>query len=125
MRHHILKSIAIDFKNHVICFMTDGQQGTETNPYLEKVTLKNFIPEKYWEYESFTWNFQSETLAVNQEFIMRDGCIMTKENFVPQFIIPFHGLGKRFKEFISIMEYEEFNLVEEMPTDLRKTLGLD
>jgi len=120
-----LKSIAMDFKNNIICIMTEGQQGTEYNPHIEKTTFEKFIPEKYQEYDSFTWNFQSETLAVNQEFIMRDGCIMTKENFVPQFIVPFHGLGKRFKEFIRIMEYEEFNLAEEMPDDLKKMLGLN
>ena len=32
-----MKSIALDFKNNMICFMTAGQQGTETNPDLKKV----------------------------------------------------------------------------------------
>lgn len=31
-----MKSIALDFKNNMICFMTAGQHGTETNPDLKK-----------------------------------------------------------------------------------------
>ena len=34
-----MKSIALDFKNNMICFMTAGQQGTETNPDLKKLHL--------------------------------------------------------------------------------------
>ena len=61
-----MKSIALDFKNNMICFMTAGQQGTETNPYLKKVAFNSFIPEQFRDKNSFTWNFENETFAVNR-----------------------------------------------------------
>lgn len=120
-----MKSISLDFNNNMICFMTDGQQGTEQNPDIKKVAFHSFIPEKYRDYSSFTWNFESETFAVNQNYILHDGCIMTKDCFVPQFIIPMKGLKKRYDEFVAIMGYEEVGLKAEMPEALRKLLGLE
>lgn len=120
-----MKSISLDFNNNMICFMTDGQQGTEQNPDIKKVAFHSFIPEKYCDYSSFTWNFESETFAVNQDYILHDGCIMTKDCFVPQFIIPMKGLKKRYDEFVAIMGYKEVDLKAEMPEALRKLLGLE
>lgn len=34
-----MKSIAIDFTNNMVCFMTAGQQGTEINYDLKKIAL--------------------------------------------------------------------------------------
>ena len=120
-----MKSISLDFKNNMICFITGGQQGTEQNPDIKKVAFHSFIPEKYRDYNSFTWNFESETFAVNQDYILHDGCIMTKDCFIPQFIIPMHGLKKRYDEFVAIMGYKEVDLKAEMPEALRKLLGLE
>lgn len=120
-----MKSIALDFKNKMICFMTDVQQGTEQNPYIKKIAFHSFIPENYRNYSSFTWNFESETFSVNQDYILHDGCIMTKDCFIPQFIIPMQGLKQRYNEFVAIMGYEEVNLKAEMSEALRKLLGLE
>ena len=120
-----MKSIALDFKNNMICFMTAGQQGTETNPDLKKVAFNSFIPEQFRDRNSFTWNFENETFAVNQDYELHEGCIMTKDCFVPECIIPRPKLGKRYDEFVAIMGYEEVDLKAEMPEALRKLLGLE
>lgn len=120
-----MKSISLDFNNNMICFMTEGQQGTEQDPSLRKVMFHSFIPEKYRDYSSFTWNFEHETFAVNCDYILQAGCIMTKDCFVPQIIIPMQGLQKRFEEFVAIMGYEEVDMIAEIPEELRKLLGLD
>ena len=61
-----MNSISLDFDNNMICFMTEGQQGTESNPDLKKVAFNSFIPEEFRDRNSFTWNFENETFAVNQ-----------------------------------------------------------
>lgn len=120
-----MKSIAIDFTNNMVCFMTAGQQGTEINFDLKKIAFHSFIPEQFRERNSFTWNFENETFAVNQDYELHNGCIMTKDCFVPEFIIPMPKLGKRYDEFVAIMGYEEVDLNAEMPAALRKLLGLE
>lgn len=120
-----MKSIALDFKNNMICFMTAGQLGTERNPNLKKVAFNSFIPKQLRDRNSFTWNFENETFAVNQDYELHEDCIMTKDCFVPEFIIPMPKLGKRYDEFIAIMGYEEVNHIAEMPAALRKLLGLE
>lgn len=120
-----MKSIAIDFTNKVICIMTEGQQGTEHNPNVQKEQFHKYIPEKYKEANSFTWDFENETFSVNQDYVLHDGCIMTKDCFIPQVIIPLPGLKRKYQEFIRIMNYEEVNLKDEMPIELRRLLGLD
>ena len=42
-----MNSISLDFDNNMICFMTEGQQGTESNPDLKKVAFNSFIPEEF------------------------------------------------------------------------------
>lgn len=120
-----MKSIALDFKNNMICFMTEGQQGTETNPGLKKVAFNSFIPEQFRDRNSFTWNFENETFAVNQDYELYEGCIMTEDCFIPECIIPMLKLWKRYDEFVAIMGYEEVDLKAETPAALRKLLGLD
>lgn len=120
-----MKSISIDFNNNMICIMTAGQQGTESNPDLKKVAFNSFIPEQFRERSSFTWNFENDTFAVNQDYELHPGCIMTKDCYVPQLIIPMPKLSKRYDEFIAILGYEEVDLKAEMPEALRKLLGLD
>jgi hypothetical protein len=105
--------------------MTAGQQGTESNPNMKKIAFSSFIPEQYRDNSSFTWNFENETFSVNQPYVLHDGCIMTKDCFVPEMIIPMHGLGKRFDEFVAILGYEEVDLKAEMPAAMRKFLGLE
>ena len=119
-----MKSISLDFKNHTICIMKEGQKGTERNHTIKKVAFHSFIPEKYRENSSFTWDFENEKFSVNKDFTLEKGCIMTADCFIPQLIISMPGLKERYDEFVAIMGYEEVDLKEEMPIELRKLLGL-
>ena len=120
-----MKSISIDFTNNMICIMSEGQQGTEHGFDLEKAKFKDFIPEEYFERSSFTWNFEDEIFAVNQDFILEQDCIMTKNDFVPTRILSMRGLKARYDDFLEMIGYEEVNLIDEMDDELRSLLGLD
>lgn len=119
-----MKSISIDFKNDRVCIMSAGQQGVEHSSF-KKEEFLSFIPEKWQTNNSFTWNFENEMFAVNQEYELVDGAIMTSDCFVPVLMIPMPGLAARYDTFVEIMGYEEVNLKEEMPEELRKLLGLE
>lgn len=58
-----MKAISLDFKNNMVCILTAGQQGTETHPDLKKVAFNSFIPEQFRDRNSFTWDFENETLC--------------------------------------------------------------
>lgn len=118
-----MKSIAIDFKNNRLCIMKKGQQGTE-RCNLKKEDFYEFIPEKYRNKSSFTWDFENETVAVNQDYELAAGCIMTKDCFIPQVIFPLSGLAKQYDKFMKIMDYEEVNIVDDIPDYLKDLFGL-
>lgn len=115
-----MKSIGIDFSNRMLCIMTEGQQGTER--YIEELSdiskFYCFIPEQYRNHTSYTWNFEDETFSVNQDYCLEDGCIMTKECFVPEVIVPMPGLKKRWNEMTQLLDMEEVNLKEELKKDM-------
>lgn len=120
-----MKSIAIDFQNHIVCIMTAGQQGTESNLNLKKGDFASFIPEKLMSYSSFTWDFENETFSVNQEYKLLDGCIMTKDCFIPELIVPMPKLSNRYDEFLAIMGYEEVESCASIFEEVLKILGLE
>jgi len=120
-----MKSISLDFSNNMICFMTDGQQGTEFNFDMKQIAFNSFVPEKYRNYTSYTWDFEKETFAANQEYTLKDGAIMTEHCFVPIFIVPMPGLAKRYNEFIAILGYEEVETKSLFPESLRRLLGIE
>ena len=115
-----MKSIGIDFSNRMLCIMTEGQQGTERA--IEELSdiskFYCFIPEKYRNHTSYTWNFEDETFSINQDYRLEDGCIMTKECFVPEVIVPMPGLKKRWNEMTQLLGMEEVNLKEELKKDM-------
>lgn len=119
-----MKSISIDFKNKRICIMTAGQQGTEhADESVKKIKFNSFIPEEHREKDSFTWNFEDDTFAVNKKYELKPGCIMTADEFVPELIVPMPGLGKRYEEFIAIMGFEEFETMDIMDDLMKSLLG--
>lgn len=123
-----MKSIAIDFTNSVICFMTDGQQGTEVLLGVSKKELKEYIPRKYYEQNSFTWNFINNTVSINQEYTPLDNEVITQDCFIPKKILPFPNLNKKYEEFLAVIGYQQIPMEEflgELPRELRKLLGLD
>ena len=119
-----MKSISIDFKNDRLCIMSAGQQGVEYSTF-KKEDFLAFIPSKYQEHNSFTWNFEDEMFAVNQEYELEPNAIMTPDCFVPTLIIAMPGLAAQYDAFVEVMGYEEVNLIEEMSEELRRLLGLD
>lgn len=120
-----MKSIALDFKNNIVCIMIEGQQGTECNFNIKKAAFNSFIPEQFRDKNSFTWNFENDTFAVNKDYELHKGCIMTKDCFIPELIIPMPKLFKRYEEFVAIMGYEEVNLQNEIDTILLTLFGQD
>lgn len=107
-----MKSISIDFKNCCVCLMLDGQQGTEINLKLnDKSKFLDMFPseELMNSSSSFTWNFEDNLFAVNEEYIKSGNSneIMTKDCFVPLKIITYPGLSNKYNEMLSLMGYEE------------------
>ena len=107
-----MKSISIDFKNCCVCLMLDGQQGTEINLKLnDKSKFLSMFPseELMNSSSSFTWNFEDNLFAVNEEYIKSGNSneIMTKDCFVPLKIITYPGLSDKYNEMLSLMGYEE------------------
>ena len=107
-----MKSISIDFKNCCVCLMLDGQQGTEINLKLnDKSKFLDMFPseELMNSSSSFTWNFEDNLFAVNEEYIKSGNSneIMTKDCFVPLKIITYPGLSDKYNEMLSLMGYEE------------------
>lgn len=49
---------------------------------------------------------------------------MTKDCFIPQVILPLSGLAKQYDKFIKIMDYEEVNIVDDIPDYLKEFFGL-
>ena len=107
-----MKSISIDFKNCCVCLMLDGQQGTEINLKLnDKSKFLDMFPseELMNSSSSFTWNFEDNLFAVNEEYIKSGNSneIMTKDCFVPLKIITYPGLSDKYNEMLSLTGYEE------------------
>lgn len=125
-----MKSLAIDFTNKSLCIMNNGQEGTQYCDVSKDALLK-FIPERYRNYTSFTWNFENETLSMNQEYKLSEnaikrGAIITKDCFIPECIVPMPGLSSHYNEFLEILDLEEISgkdLLSELSPYLRKLLG--
>ena len=92
---------------------------------MKKVAFNSFIPEKFRDRNSFTWNFENETFTVNQDYVLKEGCITSKEHFVPELILLFPKLSERFDEMIAILGYEQVDLKKELSTELKKMLSLE
>ena len=120
-----MKSIGIDFHNNEINIQFGGQRGVEENLGLKKVAFNSFIPEQFRSRDSFTWDFEQETFAVNKDYDLPAGAIMTTDSFAPEQITTMPGLGERFNEFLAIMGYKEVNLVDELSPEMKAILGLE
>ena len=111
-----MKRLSIDFDNNCLCIMMPGQQGTELVPGIKKEDFESFIPEKYRDKDSFTWDFETETISVNQPYTAEKN-FMTKECFIPQVVEPMPKLGKKFDKFTKLLGMETVNLADEIRKD--------
>lgn len=126
-----MKSLSIDFKNKTLCIMVGAQEGTQFCD-IPKEDFLAYIPKKYMDYTSYTWNFENETLSMNQEYNMSKeaserGAILTKTCFVPECIIPMPGLSSLYSKFLKILDLEEMSsekLFLGLPAPMRKLLRL-
>lgn len=109
-----LNSIGIDFSNKMVCIMNSGQQGTQIVPAVKIEDFYDYIPEKYRDNTSFTWNFEDSTFTINEDYLLHPEAIMTKECFIPTVIIPMPGLGDNYKEFVARMGFEEVKIEGEL-----------
>lgn len=112
-----MKRLSIDFDNHCLCIMMPGQEGTQIIPELKREDFKSFIQEKFSDKSSFTWDFEGESVSVNQPYKAIDNFV-TKESFVPEVVEPMPKLGKRFNEFIKLLNMEPVNLADEIQKDI-------
>lgn len=92
-----------DFKNNMVCIMTEDQQWVDETDNLRKVAYNSFIQEQYRDRNSFTWD--NETFAINQDYECHEDCIRTKDDFLPELILPMSKLSESFDELIAIMGY--------------------
>lgn len=118
-----MKRLSIDFDNHCLCIMMPGQQGTEIIPELKKEDFEGFIPDKYKDRSSFTWDFDSESISINKPYKAIDN-FMTKECFVPEGSEPMPELRHRFSEFVQILGMEPVNLADEIRKDMPELANL-
>ena len=63
-----MKRLSLDFDNHCLCIMMPGQEGTQIIPELKKEDFENFIPWKFKDRSSFTWDFEAESISINQPY---------------------------------------------------------
>ena len=112
-----MKRLALDFDNNCLCIMMEGQHGTEIISGIKREDFKSFIPEKYNDKSSFTWDFETENISVNRPYKAKNN-FMTEECFVPEIVESMPGIGKRFNEFIKILDLEPVNLAEEIKKDM-------
>lgn len=113
-----MNSIAIDFKNHCVCIMKDNQRGTEINLSIgDKIKYASMFPsqELMESSTSFTWNFEDNLFAVNEEYTMsgKPNEIMTEDCFIPVKIVTFSGLSEKYDEMKSLMGYEDVKWTED------------
>lgn len=113
-----MNSIAIDFKNHCVCIMKDNQHRTEINLSIgDKIKYASMFPsqELMDSSSSFTWSFEDNLFAVNEEYNLPDNpdAIMTEDCFIPVKIVTFPGLSDKYEEMKSLMGYEDVKWTED------------
>ena len=108
-----MKRLSLDFDNRCLCIMMPGQEGTQIVSELKKEDFESFIPGKFKDRSSFTWDFEAESISINQPYKAINN-FMTKECFVPEVVEPMPKLGKRLNLFIKLLDLEPVNLAEEI-----------
>ena len=121
-----MKRLSIVFDNNCLCIMMSGHQGTDIISDLRQEDFESFIPKKFKDKSSFTWDFEAETISINQPYKATNN-YMTKECFIPMVTEPYPKLSKRYDEFLRLLKVKPINLVDEIRREMpevAKLLGL-
>ena len=99
-----MKKVTIDFTNQIICIRARSYQETRKLESLEKEELAQFFPEKKYmtDYNSYTWNFDTNTFIVNQDKKVKGG-ESGEIRFLPEVIIPMPKLSRKYREFMDLL----------------------
>lgn len=84
--------ITIDFNKYQVCVQTSSlrEKGVwvRLNCSLNKRAFRSFIPEEFQEFDYFAWDFEKESLIVNETIS-----------------ISMLGLANRYEEFLMVAPY--------------------
>ncbi len=99
-----MKKVSIDFTNQIVCIKARSYQETREFESLEKEEFAQFFPEKKYmtDYNSYTWNFDTNTFIVNQEQKAK-GNERGEVRFLPELIIPMPKLSRKYREFMDLV----------------------
>ncbi len=99
-----MKNVTVDFTNHIIHIRAKKYQDSKEMDDVEKEMFSSFFPEKKFmtDYNSYTWDFESEIFIVNQDkrTVIKDNGEM---RYLPELIIPMPNLSRKYKEFMNIV----------------------
>ena len=99
-----MKRVTIDFTNQVICIKARSYQETRKIESLDKEEFAQFFPAKKYmtDYNSYTWNFDTNTFIVNQ-----DQKVKVEESgeirYLPEVIVPMPKLSRKYREFMDLL----------------------
>ncbi len=122
-----MKQFSLDFKDSILGIKTDKQDTTEKIFGLKKEDFESFIPEKYKDRMSFTWDFEAETISINEVYKPSNTNNGWNLRFIPEVVEPMPNLGKRFDEFAKTVKLEEWNIGDEIrkvSPELAELIGL-
>ncbi|WP_408071841.1 hypothetical protein [Butyrivibrio sp. JL13D10] len=99
-----MKNVTVDFTNEIVHIRAKKYQDSIKMEAVRKEIFEPFFPKKKFmtDYNSYTWDFDSEIFIVNQDkrtYITEDG----EMRYMPELIIPMPNLSRKYKEFMNIV----------------------
>ena len=122
-----MKKIGIDFDNQLLLVLTDNTKGTQNFDVPKKIALNSFIPPEYHDRNSFTWDFEGETIAINLPDIGCPKGLAGEDSFNPEIEVSLPGLSTRYDEFLAILRLSEETVSAQEIFDfvLKELIGMD
>ena len=129
-----MKKVGVNFIEKTICFLTEGQQGTEGVFDLDADKVKKYAPEECKTRSCLMWDFEAHTCTVCEDYCLTDEdrkkvCIITRECFKERkdLVYPCEA---DYNAFIKALGYEQISFRQmiaesDMPDDLKALMGLN
>ncbi len=102
-----MKRLSLDFEKGCLCYALNKNKGIKQLSNLNRDDFKAFIPDRFIDKASYTWDFEAETISINQK-----SSAMTDKSFIPEVVTPYPKLTKRFQEFIRLLPPDAMELIE-------------